>query len=117
MRKIILVTAIMGIFALSACGEKDTKHDPTPTPTTAVALLADTDKATINGLGGDAIKLTEVFTSATGAKRDYAEEQLITAIRSSSDQELIKKLSTSIPGPSRAQMEAKIRANILSHSK
>jgi hypothetical protein len=98
MKKIVLAAILMGTtLSLTACENKQASA-PTPSPAAEVVVsLSDADKAAIDALDVDLLKLAEVVKASTGAKREYADGKLAKLLPAATDAEMVSAVFDTLP--------------------
>lgn len=107
MNRIVLAAAVAGVFTLSACGKEAQKPVPQADPAKpAETPVSAADKAAVDAVGGDILKLTDVYTASTGPKQAYAEKQLIAALKETKDTEAVAAVVPRMPLMTEVRMVA-----------
>lgn len=109
MRKIVLACAVAGAaLAVTACSEEANPVGPAkPEPTAVAAEATAEEKAEIDALGSDLIKLAEAVNTSSGAKRDYADTKLLGLLENTTDATLVDQVFEKLlPGTGYAKGKA-----------
>ncbi len=109
MRKIVLACAVAGAaLAVTACSEEANLVGPAkPEPAAVAAEATAEEKADIDKLGSDLIKLAEAVNTSSGAKRDYADTKLLGLLENTTDAALVDQVFEKLlPGTSYAKGKA-----------
>ncbi len=108
MRKIVLACTVAGAaLAMTACSEEAARVDPAKPEPTAVAAEATTEeKAEVDALGSDLVKLAEAVDTSTGLKQIYAEDKLTVAFGQATDAEAVNSAFSALDKPGKAKIAA-----------
>ena len=108
MEKIVFtVAAAAAVLALTACDKKQAAPVAAPETTSAVTEVSASEKAEIDTLGSDLLKLAEVVNTSSGAKRDYADTKLSRLLENTKDADLVDQVFEKLlPGTGYAKGKA-----------
>jgi hypothetical protein len=98
MRKIVLAASIIGILpCLSGCGSGEKAPTPAANSSPTETSLSDADKAAVDALGSDLLKLADAVKNSTGAKQEYADHKLATLLTTATDAEAVDHVFDTLP--------------------
>lgn len=108
MKKIaFVVAAAAAVLALTACDKKQAAPVAAPETTSTVTEVSASEKAEVDALGDDLLKLAEAVNTSSGAKRGYADTKLLGLLENTKDAALVSQVFEKLlPGTGYAKGKA-----------